>query len=64
MLLEKFQNPRINIDRYFQFLPEGKGRADNIPGNSQTKLRKITLPEQEIYLYWPNLSMKVNQIKD
>ena len=45
-------------------LPKGKGGAKNIPRMSPKKFRKITIPYQEIHLYWPNLSKKVIQLTE
>ena len=44
--------------------PKGKGGAKDIPRMSLKQFRKITIPDQEIYLYWPYFSEEVSQLKD
>ena len=64
MLHAKFQNTSINIDRYFQYVQEGKARAQKILGMSPKKFRKISQTELEISLYLSNLSKEVSQLID
>ena len=54
----------VSRDAPFQILQKGKGRAKNIPGMYLKKFKKITLPDEEIYLYLPNFSKDESQQKD
>ena len=54
----------VSRDAPCQTCPKGKGRAKNIPGMFLKKIKKITLPDEEIYLYFPNFSKEVSQQKD